>query len=89
MQRKRGASTIKHFLQLRRLAEDQGFETQEDLAAASGIHPRTINKRLNRQGGKSSWSPNEIVAICNVLHIPQEQIGYYFFPDVEPEGKKE
>ena len=38
--------------------------------------------------GRGPWPSDEVAAICKIVGIPQEQIGYYFFPDVEPEGKK-
>ena len=47
------------------------------------MKPRTLNKRLNAPENNGSWSPQEITAICRVLHIPQEKIGEYFFPAIE------
>lgn len=70
------------YLKLRRLAEDQDLKQQE-LAVLAGLKPRTLNKRLNAPENDGSWSPQEITAICRVLHIPQEKIGEYFFPAVE------
>mgnify|MGYP002517892146 CR=1 FL=1 len=73
----------KPYLKLRRLAEDQGLE-QQDLVALTGIKERTMSKRLNTpEESGSCWLPREITALCKVLHIPQEQIGEYFFPTVE------
>lgn len=72
----------KPYLKLRRLYEDQNLQ-QEDLAVLAGLKPRTLNKRLNTQENNGSWSPQEITAICKILHIPQEKIGEYFFPTVE------
>ena len=72
----------KPYLKLRRLYEDQGLE-QEELAVMAGLKPRTLNKRLNAPESNGSWRVSEIVAICKAVHIPQEQIGEYFFPCVE------
>ena len=72
----------RHYLKLRRLYEDQDLQ-QGDLAVLAGLKPRTLNKRLNAPEDNGSWLPKEITAICKVLHIPQEQIGEYFFPSVE------
>lgn len=72
----------KPYLKLRRLAEDQGLE-QQDLVALTGIKDRTLYKRLNSPEDNGTWLPKEITALCKVLHIPQEQIGEYFFPTVE------
>ena len=32
------------------------------------------------------WLPREITSICQVLHIPQEKIGEYFFPQIAKEA---
>ena len=65
-----------------RLYEDEGLEQQE-LAEMTGINPRTLGKRLGAPEADGCWLCKEITAICKVLHIPQEQIGEYFFPRVE------
>lgn len=72
----------KPFLKLRRLYEDEGF-LQKELAEQSGIPLDTLKGRLNAPEDKGRWKACEIVAICRTLHIPQEQIGEYFFPKVE------
>lgn len=74
--------TKKHFLKLLRLAEDQGVETDE-LAAQAGIVPRTLRNRFTSPESGGTWRWEEINGICKALHIPQEQIGEYFFPKVE------
>ena len=57
-----------------------------------GVHdmtrqkPQCLSRRIR---GAAPWPSDEVAAICKIVGIPQEQIGYYFFPDVEPEGKKE
>ncbi len=72
----------RNYIKLRRLAEDQGLEIQE-LAEQSGMGVRTLHTRLEDADPGKSWRASEITAVCNVLHIPQEQIGEYFFPKVE------
>ena len=37
--------------------------------------------------GAQPWVADEISALCRLLCIPQEQIGYYFFPEVEPKNE--
>ena len=78
----------KPYLKLRRLIEDKGLEQQE-LAVLTGIGLHTLNRRINAPENSGHWLPSEITAICGVLHIPQEQIGYYFFPGVAPGNQKE
>jgi len=45
--------------------------------------PRTLRKRFAAPESCGTWNWEEITAICRELHIPQEQIGEYFFPKVE------
>lgn len=75
----------KPYLKLRRLLEDEGLEQQE-LAVLAGICDRTLSKRLNAPEDSGCWLPREITAICQVLHIPQEKIGEYFFPQIAKEA---
>lgn len=72
----------KPFLKLRRLYEDEGL-MQKELSELSGIPLDTLKTRLNAPEDKGRWKACEIVKLCKVLHIPQEQIGEYFFPKVE------
>lgn len=72
----------KHFLKLWRLAEDQDITTDE-LAALAGVVPRTLRKRFAEPENCGTWRWEEIDGICRALHIPQEQIGEYFFPKFE------
>lgn len=76
----------KPFLKLRRLYEDEGF-LQKELAEQSGIPLDTLKGRLNAPEDKGRWKACEIVKLCKVLHIPQEQIGEYFFPAIAKEEK--
>lgn len=81
----------KQFLKLRRLAEDQDITTDE-LAAKAGIVPRTLRKRFAAPESCGTWNWEEITAICRELHIPQEQIGEYFWTSTfclrSPHGSK-
>ena len=72
----------KPFLKLRRLYEDEGL-MQKEFSALTGIPENTLKTRLNTPEDQGSWRCSEIVKICKALHIPQEQIGEYFFPKVE------
>ncbi len=71
----------KQFLKLRRLAEDQGIEPDE-LAAQAGIVPRTLRNRFAASESNGTWRWDEISGICKALHIPQGEIGAYFFPEI-------
>ena len=53
----------------------------------SDIPLDTLKGRLNAPEDKGRWKACEIVKICKVLHIPQEQIGAYFFPAIAKEEK--
>lgn len=72
----------KPYLKLRRRIEDEGMNFDQ-LCECSGVPRGTFNTRVNRPDDKGTWSWKEIVAICETLRIPQEQIGEYFFPTVE------
>lgn len=52
-----------------------GF-TQESLAKSIGINESTLNAKLN---GKAFFSTKEIDKICELLNIPNEEIGIYFY----------
>lgn len=72
----------KPFLKLRRLYEDEGM-LQKEFAALAGVPLDTLRMRINTPEEKSTWKSCEIMKICKVLHIPQEQIGEYFFPTIK------
>ena len=57
-----------------------------EVAQATGIADPTLTRRMQ---GKRPWLSSEITAICKVLDIPQNQIGEFFFPDVEEEEEHE
>nr|DAL35184.1 MAG TPA_asm: Protein of unknown function (DUF739) [Caudoviricetes sp.] len=48
---------------------------------------RTLNRRLNVPESQGEWNSKEIVAICRVVGISQEEIGEYFFPCLKKEDK--
>ena len=76
----------KPYLKLRRLIEDEGLD-MKDLPTLTGIPRSTLNDRINAPEDAGLWSWKHIVALCKALHIPQEQIGTYFFPTIEKEDK--
>lgn len=50
--------------------------TQESLSKAVGICETTLNLSLNN---KRNFKQNEIVKICEFLHIPKSRLAEYFF----------
>lgn len=50
--------------------------TQESLSKAIGINESTLNTKLN---GKTYFTTKEIDKISELLNIPTEEIGVYFF----------
>lgn len=56
-----------------------GYRDQE-VADYIGIGRDTMSARMN---GKKPWTSAEIAVACDLLSIPQEKIGEYFFPTVE------
>ncbi len=50
--------------------------TQKKLAQAAGMAETTMSLKIN---GRYPFTANEIRNIVDVLHIPPEQIGAYFF----------
>lgn len=69
------------FWRLRARFRDYGLFDSE-LAQATGIAQSTLSRRMR---GTMPWTSDEIKTICRVLNIPQEQVGAYFFPDIEKE----
>lgn len=59
--------------------------SSRDVAKLVGMGESTLSTRLNPKPEQKNneWRHYEITAICRELHIPQEQIGEYFFPKVE------
>lgn len=52
------------------------FTRQSDFAAALGIAPSTLSKKLNNS---SEWGHTEIVRACELLGIALEDSAAYFF----------
>ena len=50
--------------------------TQESLSKAVGICETTLNLSLNN---KRNFKQNEMVKICEFLHIPKNRLAEYFF----------
>lgn len=50
--------------------------TQESLSKAVGICETTLNLSLNN---KRNFKQNEMVKICEFLHIPKSRLAEYFF----------
>ena len=57
---------------------------QGDVAQAAGIAKSTMTARMK---GYQPWTSDEIMAVAEVLNIPREQFGEYFF-ELSPAGKK-
>ena len=67
------------YFALRGLFQIRGYRDQE-VAQAIGISPSTLSTRMQ---GHSAWSSQEIEAICELLEIPQKDIGKFFFPQTQ------
>ena len=52
------------------------FNSQKKFAKAMNLSERSISLKLNNQ---RYWKNNEITTACNLLLIPANQIGDYFF----------
>ena len=52
------------------------FGTQKAFANKMGVNVATLNSKLN---GKAVWSLKEIENVCELLDIPANKIGEYFF----------
>ena len=50
--------------------------TQETLSKALGISETTLNLSLNN---KRDFKQNEILKVCEILHIPKSRLTEYFF----------
>ena len=57
-----------------RIFEIMGTNTA--LAEEMGITKETLSKKLQ---GKVSFTAKDIIQICNILDIPCEEIGLYFY----------
>ena len=52
----------------------------QDVAEAIGMHTSTFSLKMR---GHSVWRGDEIAAICEMLDIPQKDIGKLFFPQIK------
>ena len=68
------------FLKLQRRLEDCDI-SNDLLAVKLRMTLPTLRSRLK---GTQSWRSDEIILICQLADIRQEQIGEFFFPDFEP-----
>ena len=48
---------------------------QEELAAAIAVNPTTFSKKMT---AKSSWTLWEAYKMCELLHIPENELTDYF-----------
>lgn len=70
----------KKFVKLQRQLED--YDISNDLLAVKlRMTLPTLRSRLN---GTQSWKSDEIILICQLADIRQDQVGEFFFPDLEP-----
>ena len=57
------------------------FNSKKKFSKAMKLSERSISLKLNNQ---RYWKNNEITTACNLLLIPDNQIGDYFFkPEVQ------
>ncbi len=53
-----------------------------EVAEAIGVNKNTLSSRLHGDSA-DGWTEKEIIAICRMMDIPQEEVGEYFFPEIE------
>ena len=71
----KGVNDLYNYNKLRgRITEK--FRTQEKFAAALGVTVQCVNTKLN---GTKNFNQTTIDKWCEVLEIPAEKIGVYFF----------
>ena len=51
-------------------------QTQETLSKAIGVRANTLSLKLNN---RANFKQSEISSICEILNIPDKEIGVYFF----------
>lgn len=54
----------------------------EEVAQEAGITNPTFSRRMR---GVAPWLTSEIKAVCAVVGIQRDEIGEYFFPDMNEE----
>lgn len=84
--RVRGSFTQIPFWKLRARFRACGYFDGE-VAAVLGVSKNTLSARL-RGTSPDGWTEKEICTICEMMEIPQEEIGAYFFPSVEAQGRE-
>lgn len=52
------------------------FGTQARFSDAIGLSERSVSLKLN---GKRAWKQSEMAKACEVLTIPESELGTYFF----------
>lgn len=52
------------------------FKNNGEFASVLGMNKSTLSKKLC---GEADFTHNEIVSICDLLDIPADKIGLYFF----------
>lgn len=67
------------YFALRGVFRQRGYRDQE-VAEALGMKPPTLSRKM---GGHAEWSSSEIEAICELLEIPQKDVGKFFFPRMQ------
>ena len=73
------------YWKLQALFRERCFHDYE-VADALGISAQCLSRYIR---GAAQWRGDAVTGICKLLSIPQEQIGYYFFPGVAPGNQKE
>lgn len=64
------------YWKLRLRMREYGFRDME-AAEAVGMRKDLMSSRLT---GKSCWTAREILALCELLEIPSDRVGEFFFP---------
>ena len=63
------------YAKLRGRVKERGM-TESELANQINLSPSSLSSRLS---GKVDWTLPEVRAVCDVLCIPIEDVGLYFF----------
>lgn len=77
----RGSFTQIPFWRLRARFRECGM-FDEEVAQEAGITNPTFSRRMR---GVAPWLTSEITAVCAVVGIRRDEIGEYFFPDMNEE----
>lgn len=52
------------------------YDTQINFAKEYGVSENTLSQKLNN---KMRFTSDDIIKICEMLSIPKEEVGQYFF----------